>query len=594
MKAPRLQLAPDLTTPIDLVTETIAVLGIRGSGKTNTAVVIAEELLAAGQQVVVIDPTNVWWGLKSSADGAKAGYPVVVLGGRRGDVDLAASDGKSIADFVVDRRASVVLSTRHFVSKADARRFITDFANRLYYRKGQEDAPTPIMVIVDEASLFVPQRVMGEDAKCVAAIQALGRQGRSSGIGLTLIDQRAASVNKDVLSMLELLVCHRTTSPQDRKALTAWVEQHDADNRGGEFLDQLASLPRGTAWFWSPGWLDLFKRVDVRKRRTFDSSATPKAGETITAPTVVAPVDLDALRTALAATIEKAQSDNPEILRKRIAVLETDLRLKAIGIAPTNRIELAEAQKRGYVRGRQEAVQTVLDIVNQHFVPIEASLREIRTRIRSAQDMFTRTAEPRGPMPSKNPAIRRTPEARHATVVEARPDSRPFLVEREPLTGPEQRIVDAIAWMNAIGVAQPDQRAVAFLAGYAGTGSGAYRNPRAKLNAKEFVRYVGDAIELTESGRYLAQSPDVPGTNAGIHAAVLGKIGGPERRLLTPLLAAYPRAIRNHELAREANYGSAGSGAYRNPRARLRSFGLIEYVDGDAVRAVDILFPQAA
>lgn len=51
-----------LELPIDAVTETFAILGIRGSGKTNTAGVIAEELLANGQQVVVVDPTDSWWG----------------------------------------------------------------------------------------------------------------------------------------------------------------------------------------------------------------------------------------------------------------------------------------------------------------------------------------------------------------------------------------------------------------------------------------------------------------------------------------------------------------------------------------------------
>ena len=33
------------------------------------------------------------------------------------------------------------------------------------------------------------------------------------------------------------------------------------------------------AWVWSPGWLEMMRRVHVRPRRTFDSSATPKAGE---------------------------------------------------------------------------------------------------------------------------------------------------------------------------------------------------------------------------------------------------------------------------------------------------------------------------
>src|SRR5206468_1607521 len=143
-------------------------------------------------------------------------YPVVILGGRRQDLQLAAGDGATIADFVVDEHVPVVLSLRHFESKGDVRRFVTDFALRLYFRKGQQDDPTPLKLFIDEASLVVPQRVMGEEAKMVGAIQQLVRQGRSSGIGVALIDQRPATINKDVLTQLELLVCHRITSPQDR------------------------------------------------------------------------------------------------------------------------------------------------------------------------------------------------------------------------------------------------------------------------------------------------------------------------------------------------------------------------------------------
>jgi hypothetical protein len=43
-------------------------------------------------------------------------------------------------------------------------------------------------------------------------------------------------------------------------------------------MESLASLPVGTAWVWSPGYLELFQRVTIRARETFDSSATPKAG----------------------------------------------------------------------------------------------------------------------------------------------------------------------------------------------------------------------------------------------------------------------------------------------------------------------------
>jgi DNA helicase HerA-like ATPase len=83
-----LRIAEDLELPIDLVVQKVAILARSGAGKTNTAVDVVEELLEAKQQVVVLDPPGAWWGLRTSADGKKPGYPVVVLGGVHGDLPL--------------------------------------------------------------------------------------------------------------------------------------------------------------------------------------------------------------------------------------------------------------------------------------------------------------------------------------------------------------------------------------------------------------------------------------------------------------------------------------------------------------------------
>src|SRR5579884_827827 len=49
-----LRIAERLELPLDAVTQTFAILGIRGSGKTNTGVVMAEEMRVHEQQFVVL------------------------------------------------------------------------------------------------------------------------------------------------------------------------------------------------------------------------------------------------------------------------------------------------------------------------------------------------------------------------------------------------------------------------------------------------------------------------------------------------------------------------------------------------------------
>ena len=153
---------------------------------------------------------------------------------------------------------------------------------------------------------------------------------------------------------------------------------------------------------------------------------------------------------------------------------------------------------------------------------------------------------------------------------------------------PEQRIVDAIAWMNDVGVEEPELTAIAFLAGYR-MGGGGFNNPRGRLRVAGHVEYRGKHMVLTESGMAMANRSEVSLTSEALHERVLRKLKGPEQRILNPLLEAYPEAMANDDLAEAANY-AAGSGGFNNPKGRLRTLGLIKYPSPGMSAAADILF----
>lgn len=67
----RLHLADGFSLPETAVTETFALLAIRGAGKTNAARVMAEEMFAAGAPFVAIDPVGSWWGLRAGREGKR-------------------------------------------------------------------------------------------------------------------------------------------------------------------------------------------------------------------------------------------------------------------------------------------------------------------------------------------------------------------------------------------------------------------------------------------------------------------------------------------------------------------------------------------
>lgn len=249
--------------PLKAATRTFAVIAKRGAGKTYTAAVMAEEFYKSGVPFVVFDPIDVWWGLRFSKTGKSKGLPVVVFGLEHADIKLTKDMGKEIARAIVKKNISCVIST-FGMPKSQQRHLIAEFSEELLNINNQ-----PRHVFIEEAHEFVPQRVMGDVAKCFNSVSTLVTMGRNRGIGVTLINQRAATINKDVLTQLDTLIALRSLGPQDRSALEKWVEHHSAEGDFEAFVDSLPKLPNGEGWLWSPEFLDVFERIKIRKRETY-------------------------------------------------------------------------------------------------------------------------------------------------------------------------------------------------------------------------------------------------------------------------------------------------------------------------------------
>jgi hypothetical protein len=584
-----LKLSQNLKLPLEAITETMAILGIRGSGKTNTATAYVEELLDAGQQVVIIDPTDAWWGLKSSADGLKPGYQVVVLGGKHQDLPLASTDGKLIADFIVEQGVSVICSLRGFESKNQEMKFVTDLLRRLYFLKGQQDAPTPIALVIDEASRLVPQRVMGEDAACVGAVQQIVRQGRSSGFGVVLIDQRAATVNKDVLAQLEMLVVHRTTGPQDRKALKEWIEAHDTANREKEFLASMASLAQGEAWFWSPGWLDLFKKVQVRQRRTFDSSRTPRAGEVVVTPKKIADVDLATLKAKLGATIEKARQDDPKALRAEIAALKKEL---ATAAKSGRVIEKPVVDQRAIDRAVAAAVtpyRSAIGATERQLIGLVKAVKDLPDRLEAVAAALVVNGNGNGH--SANDVVP-VAVAKRAPISVSRPKIEAARSgESGKIGGTAQRMLNTLRFLETVGTSPASRQAIAGLMSVSWD-TGSFRNNISELRTAGFILdAAGGALALTDAGRAQASDEGLPTTLAELHATWRSKLGGTTAKMFDILIDSYPESVERQTIGEMIGIGH-DTGSFRNNLSEMRSPGLLVDTSRTAVRASDALFPE--
>jgi len=115
--------------PFEALDDRIAIVGTAGSGKTYAAKGFVERLLDSGARVTIVDPLGVWWGLRASADGGEAGYPVVVFGGKHADVPLTAEIGAALGRLVAGEALACVIDLSELGSNA-ARRTTSERVNQ--------------------------------------------------------------------------------------------------------------------------------------------------------------------------------------------------------------------------------------------------------------------------------------------------------------------------------------------------------------------------------------------------------------------------------------------------------------------------------
>lgn len=369
-----IKIAKNLWLPLETVTQSLAILARKRSGKSFLMRRIIEQLFKASQQVVIADPKGDWWGIRSSADGKSPGLPVVILGGEHADVPLEPTiqSGELVAQMIVEERVSALLDLGH-MRKGEMRLFMTAFMETIYRLKAQERFRTTMMLALDEADMFAPQKPGPDEARMLGAVDDIVRRGGQRGMGCMFATQRSAVLNKNILSQAQILIGLRTIAPQDLKAFDDWIDSHGTPEQREILMKSLPSLPVGNAWVWSPGWPTeegIFERVQVLPIETFDSGATPKPGQKQVTPKTIADIDLSALRTQMAETIERAKADDPKELKKKIAELQKKVAMPPAVVVDETAMAKAVEKANKVANARADKLRALLGEVMKFLVKI--------------------------------------------------------------------------------------------------------------------------------------------------------------------------------------------------------------------------------
>lgn len=569
-----LHIAKNLSLPATVFAQHMAVLGKTRSGKSSVLRLFVESLLDRKERVCVIDPKGDWHGLRSSADGKKAGYGVVIFGGSHQDVPLSEHGGKSVAELVATGNRPCVIDLGGWMV-GERTRFFVDFASTLF-----RAIDSPLHLVIDEVHNFAPQQKIEKNPDAMKMLHwanRLGSEGAGKGLVIFSASQRPQKVHKDFLTCAETLVAMRVIHVLDRNAIKDWIDGAGDATKGKEVLDTLASLARGEGWMWSPEAKFGPQRVKFPLFKTYDSFAAPTAGQSQKPLKGWASVDLEEVKEKLAASIEAAKANDPAELKKQIADLKRQLSAKPAAAVGQHAIDRAVAAAE---KTRDQHWQQELAAIQKAHGSVVGKLQ----RGRALAEQIVALAELNGdatvnvtaPAASKPVAAAHRPTPPVSTRRQAEP------VDAAGVSSRQQRFLDAAAALTTLGSEVTRETVSAWVGVHPRGGS-----VGEELKALQDAGLIGldrGRISVTEQGMGAAGEVDVAQAINSARAGLTSR----QTKFFDLIVDAYPNGTTREAIAEHFGIHPRG-GSLGEDLGRLVGRGLVEGSRGH-YRARDFLF----
>ncbi|WP_181686462.1 ATP-binding protein [Halorhabdus salina] len=301
---------------VELLTGRGFITGKSGSGKSNSASVVAEKLLDQGFGLLIVDIDGEYYGLKEE-------YEILHAGGdEECDIQVTPDHAEKLASLALEQNVPIILDVSSFLDEQKARELLTAVSRQLFAKA--KKCKQPFLMLVEEIHEYIPEK--GSVDECGKMLIKIGKRGRKHGLGIAGISQRPADVKKDFITQCDWLVWHRLTWNNDTKVVRRIL---DAD-----YADAVESLDDGEA-FMMNDWAERVQRVQFHRKQTFDAGATPGLDD-FERP------DLKSVSDDLVSDLQSI-SDHQEETEDRIAELKEELDRKNSRIAELER-ELQDAR----------------------------------------------------------------------------------------------------------------------------------------------------------------------------------------------------------------------------------------------------------
>ena len=520
-------------------------VGKSGSGKTNSLLVLARQLIEAGWVVDIIDPMNQFRRLRD------AGLPVIVAGARdSADVKMSASNAEALAKLSFDERVSMVLDVSMYAADTEV---LQPFLETLWKRilMQHEDGPfVRYALIIDEAQLYIPQNGKTDIS---SLILDMGKRGRQLHLSMAIASQRPASVQKDFLTQSNVMIFHQL------RGVDIVALKDDLAIPEKEARQIMKRFIKGEAMVVGDTDMIELGDGDYVLGRVQEWDGAP-AAESVSAGTRMGAIDaamLERIRAAVADTSETDESDMAVRVERIVERVEIPVitdeqlaRLETVAQDAINKGEelLAFGREIMALIGKTQKPATV-----QESRPVEATMPKL---VRPEMDLKPHQVGYDDPDRAKS------------------------------LPAGAARILRKLADIYPLKVTKTQ---IANLSDFTVSG-GTFGNYWGVLKRYGLVKDYGDYVAITGDGfSYLLMKPrQIPPGTTELLAMWFSVLNSGERRLLEALLNMYPHPITREELGEITGYTASG-GTFGNYLGTLRRNDLVVAVDGGLVPNAETL-----
>lgn len=518
-------------------------------------------------------------------------YPYVLAGIAGADCRADLRTAPVLARRILEHGFSTIIGI-HELKAAERHAFVRIFIETLMEAK--RALWRPLLVVVDEAHKFCPEK---EKSEATAAVIDLMTRGRKRGYCGLLATQRISKLSKDAAAEANNKLIGRASLDLDMNRAA-----DELGLSGREERHSLRKLPPGQFFVFGPALSDDVRQVQVGKVLT----THPEPGDRGTMAPPPPPAKMKAILEKLADLPKDAEQEVDELQRLRQEC--ADLRKKnaylgknpAAGVRPE---VTARAIGEGVRSGREQtgkmgidALGNILEVLGKVHDSFVDGMQDLRRTVAGHRVDLTKAIAPGAPIDMPVPVPQKfsqvsigytAPPAPAKRLSDAPAEEHSTL--RLPMT--QQRILDGLAELEVLGVPEPERVQVAFLAGYSNLNSKGFANALGAARSNDLVAYRSQGrLALTDAGRALARMPAKPLTGEELRARILTMLGGVHARVLNPLIEAYPIAMERNDLAAAAGYSNVNSKGFANAIGRLRSLGFINYPSTGRVIALPVLF----